>query len=140
MWEGGREKWAGGSRWEGRAEFGTSGPEGHKGFEGFSQTADRANGGKKNTLSPFITASVVVLSLEGEVLHEPQRRFWLCYSNRLPLGRLARASVLANSCRGKLRNSRDSLSYQVPFSRDKRKQEGTVAEMQRFAGSEQQPC
>lgn len=34
--------WAGGSRWEGRAEFGTSGPEGHKGFEGFSQTADRA--------------------------------------------------------------------------------------------------
>lgn len=96
--------------------------------------------GEKNTLSPFITASVAVLSLEGEVLHEPQRRFWLCYSNRLPLGRLARASVLPNSCRGKLRNSWDSLSYQVPFSRDKRKQEGTVAELQRFAGSEQQPC
>lgn len=92
MWAGGREKWAGGRRWEGRAEFGTSGPEGHKGFEGFSQTADRAMlqmEGGKNTLSPFITASVAVFSLEGEVLHEPQRRFWLCYSNRLPLGRLA---------------------------------------------------
>lgn len=94
MWEGGREKWARGSRWEGRAEFGTSGPEGHKGFEGFSQTADRAKlqTGKKNMLSPFIIASVVVFSLEGEVLHESQRRFRLCYSNRLPLGRLARPS------------------------------------------------
>lgn len=48
--------------------------------------------GEKNMLSPFITASVVVLSLQGEVLHEPQRRFWLCYSNRLPLGRLTRPS------------------------------------------------
>lgn len=51
MWEGGREKWAGGSRWEGGAEFGTSGPEGHKGFEGFSQTADRASGEKKHVVT-----------------------------------------------------------------------------------------